>query len=422
MGVGRVARIQTSGKGGWFALEQAPSQVCLGTGRFPGFPLSTHVGSPGMQGAGSAAEGSLQAPQPPGSRRALRGIRLGETGEVGKALPSPSSLAGGRLLRSLLTGLYGPFPSRGASRWPRDGGGRASTRSSLFCRPTAAAPFGRREAAASTPSTAPRWPTVSPTRLGAAWGAEAGPGDPPAPRLWGRQRGIPVTLPCPRPSLGQGTPPIRAAPCPAWTASPASWTVSPRRRNRGCPSVTPTPCRPAPAWTRGRRRPGRRCPDGPTRRYEGPEGAPPRTLLGRERQPRSPLGRRFPLGLQAKRPAGPRPGVSRIPAGQAAPGSGHTRCPGIPAANKTCCERALWPAGSLVHSLAWGRAVRLGCGAPASIPAEPPASLGRPWAPACRASPHHGSPEPGHAVSCRAGAWELASHSTSAYLRPLMEQ
>lgn len=254
---------------------------------------------------------------------------------MGKALPSASSLAGGRLLRSLLTGLYGPLPSRGASRWPRGGGGRASTRPSLFCRPTAAAPFGRREAAASTPSTAPRWPTVSPTRPGAAWGAEAGPGDPPAPRLWGRQRGIPVTLPCPRPSLGQGTPPIRAAPCPAWTASPASWTVSPRRRSRGCPSVTPTPCRPAPARTRGRRRPGRRCPDGPTRRYEGPEGEPPRPLrpanAPRERAaaPEHP-GPPLPSGAPAKASRRPRAGMSRIPTGQAAPGLGTHALPWNP--------------------------------------------------------------------------------------------
>lgn len=63
MGVGRAACIQTSGKGGRFALEQAP---------FPGFPLSTHVGSPGMQGgrqrcprlpAGAPAPGVPACPQ-----------------------------------------------------------------------------------------------------------------------------------------------------------------------------------------------------------------------------------------------------------------------------------------------------------------------------------------------------------------------
>uniref|UniRef100_A0A8V0YDQ4 Myogenic factor n=1 Tax=Gallus gallus TaxID=9031 RepID=A0A8V0YDQ4_CHICK len=66
----------------------------------------------------------------------------------------------------------------------------------------------------------------------------------------------------------------RVARCPAWTASPASWTASLRRRSRGCPSVTPAPSRQAPASTRGPGRPARRRPDGPTRRYEGP-GPPP---------------------------------------------------------------------------------------------------------------------------------------------------
>lgn len=118
----------------------------------------------------------------------------------------------------------------------------------------------------------------------------------------------------------------------------------------------------------------------------------PRTPLGRERQPRSTLGRRFPLGLQPKRPAALGPGCPASRQGRQPRGSGHTRCPGIPAANKTCCERAVWPAGSLVHSLAWGRAARLGCGVPASIPAEPPASLDRPWAPACGIPPSRQSP------------------------------
>lgn len=70
-------------------------------------------------------------------------------------------------------------------------------------------------------------------------------------------------LASPRP---QGTARSPAAPCPAWTASPTSWTASPRG---GSPSDTPAPSRRAPASTRGPGRPGRRRPDGPTRRYEG---------------------------------------------------------------------------------------------------------------------------------------------------------
>lgn len=91
----------------------------------------------------------------------------------------------------------------------------------------------------------------------------------------------------------------RAARCPAWTASPASWTASLRQRSRGCPSATPAPSRQAPASTRGPGRPARRLPDGPTRRYEGPGPPPvpgltpaalssglPAKALGREERPR----------------------------------------------------------------------------------------------------------------------------------------
>lgn len=70
-------------------------------------------------------------------------------------------------------GAPAPIPRRALRRFPSGRSvppapasgspGRAGTRPSLSCRPTAAAPSGRREAAASTPSTAPRWPAVSPT-------------------------------------------------------------------------------------------------------------------------------------------------------------------------------------------------------------------------------------------------------------------
>lgn len=172
-------------------------------------------------------------------------------------------------------------------------------------------------------------------------------------------------LPSHRP---QGMPPNRAAPCPAWTASPASWTASPRRRSRGCHSATPTPSRPAPASTRGRERPGHRRLDGPIRRYEEqggrhpasvtasgaavhPRGLPPspsrglQSLLGPEGHSQLHLARRLPPWPGKERPAGPRP---EVPSGADRPwGSGHTHYPATPAANKTCCKRAVLPASSL---------------------------------------------------------------------------
>lgn len=195
--------------------------------------------------------------------------------------------------------------------------------------------------------------------------------DPPAAAAAGDGRGaapLPAALgeggpgPCckalplpPRPPP-QGMPPSRAAPCPASTASPASWTACPRRRSRGCPSATPTPSRPAPASTRGRGRLGRRRPDGPTRRYEGPgeagipcfpspPGPPPppsrllQTLHGRERLTGPPPPSE--AGGKAPRRAPASPGADRHR------GSGHTHHPGNPAANKTCCTRGVWPAGFL---------------------------------------------------------------------------
>lgn len=268
----------------------------------------------------------------PGPASALSAAWRGEAGlGRGKALPRAGSLGWGRLLRSpppafMALSLLGERPLA------LGGGGRAGTRPSLSCRPTVAAPFGRREAAASTPSTAPRWPTVSPTRPDGARPGGRG-GRAPLPGHGAAARPA-VTPPCPLLPPAQGTPPSRAAPCPAWIASPASWTVSPRQRSRGCPSATPPPSRPAPASTRGRRHPGRRCPDGPTRRYEGPEGRTPRLPPGPLPCPASPAnasresgagpeppGPPLPSGLQAKPPGRNRP----RPAGQGRPRARDTR-------------------------------------------------------------------------------------------------
>lgn len=56
------------------------------------------------------------------------------------------------------------------------------------------------------PSTAPRWPTVSPIRPGAARGIEAGPGDSPAPQALGEGSAAPRgnALRVPVPPLGAG--------------------------------------------------------------------------------------------------------------------------------------------------------------------------------------------------------------------------
>lgn len=178
-----------------------------------------------------------------------------------------------------------------------------------------------------------------------------------------RCNALPPALPQP-----QGMQPSRAAPCPAWTVSPASWTASPRRRSRGCPSAKPTPSRRAPASTRGRERPGRLLPDEPTRLYERPRGAgtqllllPPRTLPSpRGRLPRPAASCKRFSGEWGSPSAAPAPLVPPPPsgAGGKAPlrvpardppgadrpwGSAHTRYPRNLAANKTCCKRVVWP-------------------------------------------------------------------------------
>lgn len=196
------------------------------------------------------------APSVPGGRRGRQGATAPPAPQAPGAVPCvppPRSLQPGGRAWGLGTG---------GGRGERGGAG---TRPSLSCRLTAAARCGRREAAASRPVTAPRCPTVRPA---AAGGGAAGRGGQGA--LSGRGRGAGGSangpLASPRP---QGTARSPAAPCPAWTASPASWTASPRG---GSPSDTPA--RRVPASTRGPGRPGRRRPDGPTRRYEGRQRYP----------------------------------------------------------------------------------------------------------------------------------------------------
>lgn len=145
----------------------------------------------------------------------------------------------------------------------------------------------------------------------------------------------------------QATRRSRVARCPAWTASPASWTASLRRRSRGCPSVTPAPSRQAPASTRGPGRPARRRPDGPTRRYEGPGPPPVPGLTPAASRPAAPQN----LSGGRGGPGSAAVGVGGDAAARSSPGgSGRVCCPGNPAANKACYHTAGSPGASLTSS------------------------------------------------------------------------